>query len=262
MFEFWDGEHEYYPTDNQTALQTLINIPKGGGEPRCVHMQQSTRICQIKAVNGYMIANNPARKVEQPVLPLLQASLAPREDIFAINFGIWYQPTADQKLLYQQDLKALADHYTNTKNQHSNVIFTETIKKHWGSVDGEYKPAGDLVGVCTATPNITFDSSTGDLVAAPGSSTAVQELTAGHWRNIEAYKALGGVVPLGYTYNASVPLWYAHNPGNCMHFCHPSSPQMWVASLLDALIEHVTPLTGTAQEIGRNNRLWGTKRVK
>jgi hypothetical protein len=38
-----------------------------------------------------------------------------------------------------------------------------------------------------------------------------------------------------HIYNASVPLWVGHIPGECSHWCQPGAYQLWLFLLNDAL---------------------------
>lgn len=46
MLEFWDLK-QYGPTWNTTTLDYLSRLPRNA-EARCIHMPDSTRICQLK----------------------------------------------------------------------------------------------------------------------------------------------------------------------------------------------------------------------
>lgn len=46
MLEFWDL-NQYAPTWNTTTLDYLDRLPRNA-EARCIHLPESTRICQLK----------------------------------------------------------------------------------------------------------------------------------------------------------------------------------------------------------------------
>jgi hypothetical protein len=46
MLEFWDLQ-QYAPTWNTTTLDYLGKLP-GNAEAKCIHLPDSTRICQLK----------------------------------------------------------------------------------------------------------------------------------------------------------------------------------------------------------------------
>jgi hypothetical protein len=46
MLEFWDLQ-QYAPTWNSTILDYFNKLPRGG-EARCIHLPEGTRICQLK----------------------------------------------------------------------------------------------------------------------------------------------------------------------------------------------------------------------
>jgi hypothetical protein len=50
MIEFQDL-HTYHATNNATAMHFLEAIP-GKGEPRCVHMLENARLCQVGELGG------------------------------------------------------------------------------------------------------------------------------------------------------------------------------------------------------------------
>lgn len=46
MLEFWDLK-QYAPTWNTTTLDYLDKLPRNA-EAKCIHLPESTRICQLK----------------------------------------------------------------------------------------------------------------------------------------------------------------------------------------------------------------------
>ena len=93
MLEFWDLK-EYRPSWNRTANSYLSSLPMDA-EAKCIHMQESTRICQLKVLSAAMMVQYPPpdeKRWSEPVLKLLQERLAMPHDIFAMNFGLWYNP--------------------------------------------------------------------------------------------------------------------------------------------------------------------------
>jgi len=46
MLEFWDLQ-QYSPTWNTTTIDYLNKLPRNA-EAKCIHLPESTRICQLK----------------------------------------------------------------------------------------------------------------------------------------------------------------------------------------------------------------------
>lgn len=53
MLEFWDLQ-QYAPTWNTTTLDYLDKLPRNA-EAKCIHLPESTRICQLKVLPFYLI---------------------------------------------------------------------------------------------------------------------------------------------------------------------------------------------------------------
>lgn len=51
MLEFWDLQ-QYAPTWNSTALDYFNKLPRNA-EAKCIHLPESTRICQLKVGLGF-----------------------------------------------------------------------------------------------------------------------------------------------------------------------------------------------------------------
>ena len=65
-----------------------------------------------------------------------------------------------------------------------------------------------------------------------------QEVVAGGQKNIEAQPHIPRMAE-GYlrTWNASVPLWDVHMPGECTHYCSPTAYHIWLFLLNRELAE-------------------------
>ncbi len=115
----------------------------------------------------------------------------------------------------------------------------EHCSNDWGRIQPDQ---GDALGVpgppgvngslCVPPPNLTYVPDTGDLIAAPGSSTPVTEVVLGGRRNIIAQPIMDKYgIPVVSTFNSSVGLWWGHNGGDCVHHCLWSAPELWLHSV-------------------------------
>jgi hypothetical protein len=75
-----------------------------------------------------------------------------------------------------------------------------------------FNTTGDNAGLCYETPNITYNMQTGALVATPGSTPSIYQLTQGGLRNLISKPVMQkyGVRTLPI-FNESMALWYTHN---------------------------------------------------
>jgi hypothetical protein len=104
MLEFWDL-NQYQPSWNSTINTYFASLPMDA-EAKCIHMQQSTRICQLKVLWANMMVQYPPAddtRWSEPVMKLLQERLAMPHDIFAMNFGLWYNPETSKVGLWRGD---------------------------------------------------------------------------------------------------------------------------------------------------------------
>ncbi|KAF6251417.1 hypothetical protein COO60DRAFT_619659 [Scenedesmus sp. NREL 46B-D3] len=253
MLEFQDLA-TYHASSNYTAMHLLDSIPKFG-EPRCVHMPQRTRLCQIHAIQGDLFIEGNRTKIG--VLPLLQQSMAHFHDIFIVNFGLWHGETKQPE--YKQNLHQLGKFYTDTKAKFPNLFWMETPKQHFDSVDGDYKVPwiGKRKGPFTCQPvqGLSMDAD-GALHADAGNAVA-EFVMQGSWRNIMARDILAKKYKLPFipVYNSSATAWQFHRVNfdgqECSHYCHPSIPQLWVWVLKQTLQRHGMRPVGNWQEVKR-----------
>ncbi|WIA13627.1 hypothetical protein OEZ85_007191 [Tetradesmus obliquus] len=247
LIEFQDLK-TYHASNNYTAMSLLANIP-GNGQPWCAHMMHDTRLCQIHAVQGHLLAESWQQdKQSGPgVLPVLLESVAQPEDIFVVHVGLWHRRSRPQ--VYDSHLHALGRLYSNQKSKFPHWLFMETPKQHFDSPDGDFEE--DWVGVrsgpftCQPVQGVTLSADGSAAAAAAGSSEHAAAVVRGTWRN-EAVQAILGKqygMPVLPIYNSTVTAWEYHRNNlqgkECSHYCFPSAPQLWVWTLKKALDEHL-----------------------
>ncbi|KAL4444044.1 hypothetical protein ABPG75_011781 [Micractinium tetrahymenae] len=191
------------PAEN-LALRLLSHV----SAPACLELVHGTRVCGIRVDTA-------------AALQTKRASTAP--------FHVHYSPFSDFKgssePIRQTYVRELTD-LTAWRQQHAlqlpRLVWMETGPQHFFTPQGLY-PGPQAPKPYRCRPLQAWYQ--GD-----------PETRAGSWRNA----AVAPLVPrLADThlriYNASVPLWESHMPGECSHWCHPAAYELWVFLLNDVL---------------------------
>ena len=151
LIEFWDLVQYEVASRNHTLLHHLETLP-GYGEPRCIVLPQGGRVCQVHAIQGDLFIDGGTRAASG-VLPMLtQSGVAGGDDVFVVNFGLWHGETVQEA--YSEHLHKLGRWHNATKADFPNLLWLETPKQHFDSVDGDYKVAwiGQRRGPWTCQP--------------------------------------------------------------------------------------------------------------
>ena len=192
-----------------------------------------------------MVTGNLLTRDQVGILPILHDN-GNSDDIFVMNFGLWHPETAKGKAGYTDNLHRLGIFYNKSKDDFPYQLFMETPKQHFDSEGGDFqeewkhgKTARHAPYVCQPVTGVKLNRY-GAVKAEAGNAAAVR-VAEGNWRNKEARSILREQygMPLVPVYNISVPGWYMHRRNDigpeCSHYCHPSSPQLWVYMLYKTL---------------------------
>ncbi|PSC75375.1 hypothetical protein C2E20_1285 [Micractinium conductrix] len=213
--------------NNQMRLVQYISAPL------CLELVHGTRVCAVRVDN--------AADMKHKVLARL-ARLVPRfpNDIMILNTGLHYtdysRPWNFPASTYIKDLTALATWRQQYKDKLPSMIWADTGPQHFNTRDGTYPGNGERPFKCRP---LTAWSDGNPVVAA------------GTWRN----KAVAPLLPRLADahlrlFNASVPLWNSHIPGECSHWCHPSAYQLWLfllnGVLRDSGLGNAVPVAGAS----------------
>ncbi|KAF6252526.1 hypothetical protein COO60DRAFT_1552723, partial [Scenedesmus sp. NREL 46B-D3] len=259
LIEFQDL-HTYYASNNYTAMGLLDNIP-GQGQPWCAHMMHDTRLCQIHAVQGHLLAGpwQQGNRSGPGVLPVLLESIARPDDIFVVHVGLWHRRSRPEVCT------------NNFAGSFPNWFFMETPKQHFDSPDGDFDEAwvGARSGpfICQPVPGVALGPN--GSVAAQAGSEQVAAVVHGTWRNAAVHSVLERQygMPVLPVYNSTVTAWEYHRNNSqgreCSHYCFPSAPQLWVWTLKKSLDAHPPQALqqANATQKKRKRDSWGCAKV-
>jgi len=234
LMDFWPHT-ECKPHTDSYLVKVLYDIPVQSGQSKCIHMPGLTRICMVRTVLGQQYVSDKSIPYGG-VLPYLQAKFAKPEDIFLINFGVWHRKQGEDGFRqYDKALKDLVRFYQKTKGRFPYLLFKETPADHKKDMER---------GTCVPYGGIMYDRWNGNLYAQPTArGVAVTSVLRGTRLNRIARDVLTNHVPFfGRTgYELSVALYNQHvgtrgvSELDCLHYCQPGLPQIWVWEVYDAL---------------------------
>eukprot|EP00882_Tetradesmus_deserticola_P028338 GHRQ01031567.1.p1 GENE.GHRQ01031567.1~~GHRQ01031567.1.p1 ORF type:complete len:258 (+),score=64.81 GHRQ01031567.1:276-1049(+) len=228
----------------------------------------------VHVVLGTSLVENP-EVAEGGVLPLLHKKFAQPQDIFYINFGIWHKNLEQHVWSYRPALEALARFYKATKVRFPHVVFGETPAQHQRTGNGRQCAAAAgfrynaASGLLTTTPAVNAALRSAGRAVPPKGAARAASSAAGTAAVLAANAAAAeqaaivyqqawdlGIVtnqlasevlsrqglPVLPFFNISVPLHDNHasvplvsGKLDCMHYCHPGIPEMWVWYMYDFL---------------------------
>ncbi|EFN56574.1 hypothetical protein CHLNCDRAFT_144253 [Chlorella variabilis] len=200
------------PEENQ-QLKIVSHI----SPPLCLNLARNTRVCGVRV--------DYASDVQKKVLPRLM-KLVPnfKEDIVVLNTGLHY-PEYDHPETpsprYVQELTALAEWRQLHADFLPRIVWMDTGPQHFFTHEGTFPGHGKRPFKCR--PLDAWYK--GDPVVGAGTrrAMAVAPIVS---RLADAHLQI---------YNATVPLWDSHLPGECSHWCQPSAYQLWLYLLNDVL---------------------------
>eukprot|EP00775_Hariotina_reticulata_P004106 gene4106-4352_t len=236
LIDAWDNQQQLCETSQDAyAVQELRNLPVRAGESQCLHLSGigGGRICVVFVVLGDALVNNNNVAMDG-VLPLLRAKFAKPYDIFYVSFGTWHKKSQEWWNTFRPALHNLGQYYAATKNQWPYLLFRETPATH--SPDSSRTKCLDAQG-------FVYQPWNGALEVAPNVRiTADQAWRLGQTENMIIGSILGKYgVPLVAGFNVSAALADNHigtvlsKQLDCLHYCHPGVPEMWIWYLYDAL---------------------------
>ncbi|WIA19826.1 hypothetical protein OEZ85_005734 [Tetradesmus obliquus] len=255
LLDFWNQQECQATLDSQAEAQ-LADMPAAPGGAYCFHLMgaASGRVCMVHVVLGSSLVENP-QVAEGGVLPLLQQTFAQPQDIFYINFGIWHKNMERYESTYLPALEALARFYKATKARFPHVVFGETPAQHQRDGSGQQcAAAAGFIAAGSSTANAAASGATSGAAsgAPPTAAAMAAEQAASSYQQawdlgIVVNKLANEVLPRAGIpvlpfFNITVPLHDSHasiplfsGKLDCMHYCHPGAPQMWVWFLYDFL---------------------------
>lgn len=205
------------PADS-LALRLLPHV----SAPACLELVHSTRVCGMRVDTAAALHT----KVLSRLMRLVDNFT---RDILVINFGVHYSPFSDFKgssepikQTYTRELAELAAWRQAHAQQLPRIVWTDTGPQHFSTPLGLY-PGPQAPKPHRCRPLEAW-------------YRAVPEVVAGSWRNVVAAPLVPRLADAHLRiYNASVPLWESHLPGECSHWCHPAAYELWVFLLNDVL---------------------------
>ena len=190
---------------------------EGPVNPTCLDMQLDTRICFLRFNKGDVLLHEG--------LPFLLQE-ASHQDFAVLNFGLhgWWM----------EDIKIVAaflDIYRNALP----IVF-------WKDMSPHHKPhiyqSADSQEEIECKPILDADQQAKDQpfnTAIWFNNLTIPVLKQSSIRVIEDEAALR-------------PFWKHHRQGECLHFCQPSAPQVWISSLYQSLTDAQALSTSTSNK--------------
>lgn len=234
LIDFWQNQEVCEASTDTWAVQALQRLPVAPGDSQCIHLRGSGggRVCIVQAVLGTQLINN--NQVEYGgVLPLLRAKFATRRDVFLVNFSAWHKKQPDWWDAFKPALTSIGEFYQANRRQWPHMLFWETPAKH------EVASSGDK---CQAANGFRYRRHTGGLELAPAARVNMAAMwSLGIVENRIMRESLSRFsIPLLPSINMTVSLEEAHVGGamnsnfDCLHYCSPGVPEMWIWNLYDA----------------------------
>ncbi|KAI3427135.1 hypothetical protein D9Q98_007072 [Chlorella vulgaris] len=189
--------------------------------PICLELALDTRVCAVRVDSVPVFTSK--------VMPLLHHNTPGfNSGIMIYNAGLHYgTPGADGKpanssQLYR-DLEGLVVFKQRYGREMPKLVWMDTPVQHFSAHDGSYN-GGEKPFACK--PLAAWEA--GDAV-----------VTGGGRRNIPVAPLVPRFADAHLrTWNASVPLWDTHKPGECTHWCSPSAYHLWLFLLNDLMREN------------------------
>eukprot|EP00877_Chromochloris_zofingiensis_P010268 jgi/Chrzof1/5495/Cz16g05120.t1 len=158
-----------------------------------------------------------------------------------MNFGLWHGSTQYHR--YKRHLHDLGQYYRRMRSKFPNMIFMETPKQHFDSVDGDYQVEwiSKRQGPFNCQPIQGLKFKTDGSLAATTPTKVIQAVVEGTWRNIEAHRILRDIysMPIMPIYNVTATAYQMHRENSkgrsavifvilhyhrfgCTRYCRPS----------------------------------------
>ncbi|KDD73428.1 hypothetical protein H632_c2187p0, partial [Helicosporidium sp. ATCC 50920] len=201
------------------AIQRLIlkDWCCGVEQPRCTLLNSGGRVCFLRANKGLHVV--------QDVLPNFELLGARHSDVMVVNFGLWHHLREGD---YESLVALFARAASKLQRALPRVVWRDNSPQHFVIEHGEFphpdEVAQKLHGVrgCQPIEGVS-------LLEDGRLEGADLHVLQGGWRNKISNPILDDWgIPVVHTWNESVPMWDAHTPNECSHFCAPGVYNFWI----------------------------------
>lgn len=207
-----DGPRRAPPTTDPALAASLLRVTwPVSAAPICLELLARTRVCAIRVDSASAMVSHTL-----PALQRLSADVS--RDVVVLNTGLHYRDVASLR----RDLAALADwRAARGPEKRPAMVWMDVPPQHFSAPTGEWAQGGNM----TCRP----------LEAWYQGNEAVRR---GNHRNVAAEGLWKSIADARLaTFNASVPLWDSHKPGECTHWCSPGAYHLWLHLLNKQLAE-------------------------